>query len=66
MNYWELQVRLIDNNYDTVLDKTYCNVGDTTTFQSVAQPELSKVLLWAIKICLIAGNPKRVISSECI
>lgn len=42
MNYWELQVRLIDNNYDTVLDKTYCNVGDTTTFQSVAQPELSE------------------------
>lgn len=42
MNYWELQVRLIDNNYDTVLDKTYCNIGDTTTFQSVAQPELSE------------------------
>lgn len=42
LNYWELQVRLIDNNYDTVLDKTYCNVGDTTTFQSVAQPELSE------------------------
>ena len=28
--------------YDTVLDKTYCNIGDTTTFQSVAQPELSE------------------------
>lgn len=42
LKYWELQVRLIDNNYDTVLDKTYCNVGDTTTFQSVAQPELSE------------------------
>lgn len=42
MNYWEVQVRLIDNTYDTLLDKTYCNPGDTTTFQSVAQPELSE------------------------
>ena len=42
MNYWELQVRLIDNTYDTLLDDTYCNPGDTTTFQSVAQPELSE------------------------
>jgi len=42
MNYWELQVRLIDNTYDTTLDLNYCNPGDTTTFQSVAQPELSE------------------------
>lgn len=36
MDYWEVQVRLIDNNYDTILDTDGCQVGDTTTFQSVA------------------------------
>ena len=45
---WEVQVRLIDNNYDTTLDFDGCNIGDTTTFQSVAQPELSKVILWTL------------------
>ena len=40
--YWEVQVRLIDNNYDTTLDFDACNVGDLTTFQSVAVPELSE------------------------
>lgn len=41
-SYWEVQVRLIDNNYDTILDTDGCQVGDTTTFQSVAMPELSE------------------------
>ena len=41
-NYWEVQVRLIDNNYDSLLDLDGCQVGDTTTFQSVAQPEMSE------------------------
>lgn len=36
MDYWEVQVRLIDNDYDTILDTDGCQVGDTTTFQSVA------------------------------
>lgn len=40
--YWEVQVRLVDNNYDTILDTDGCQVGDTTTFQSVAMPELSE------------------------
>lgn len=40
--YWEVQVVLIDNNYDTILDTDGCQVGDTTTFQSVAVPELSE------------------------
>lgn len=40
--YWEVQVRLVDNNYDTLLDTDGCQIGDTTTFQSVAQPELSE------------------------
>lgn len=39
-NYWEVQVVLIDNNYDTLLDTSGCQVGDTTTFQSAAVPEL--------------------------
>ena len=42
MDYWEVQVRLIDNDYDTILDTDGCQVGDTTTFQSVAVPELSE------------------------
>ena len=35
-DYWEVQVRLIDNGYDTILDTDGCQVGDLTTFQSVA------------------------------
>lgn len=42
MDYWEVSVRLIDNNYDTVLDESGCQPGMTTTFKSVAQPELSE------------------------
>ena len=48
MNYWEVQVRLVDNTYDTTLDDTGCEVGDLTTFQSVAMPELSKEILWTL------------------
>lgn len=35
-NYWEVQVRLIDNDYSSVLDLTGCQPGDTTRFQSNA------------------------------
>lgn len=38
-NYWEVEVRLIDNDYNSVLDTTGCNIGDTTRFQSNAMPE---------------------------
>ena len=41
-DFWEVQVRLIDNNYDTILDTDGCQVGDTTTFQSNAVPEMSE------------------------
>lgn len=41
-DYWQIQVRLIDNNYDTLLDTDGCQIGDTTTFQSVATVELSE------------------------
>ena len=61
MDFWEVQVRLIDNGYDTILDTDGCQVGDLTTFQSVAVPELSELIRtlikWFIKkIYLIAGN----------
>ena len=39
-NYWEVNVRLIDNDYKSTLDATACQIGDTTRFQSVAMPEL--------------------------
>lgn len=39
--YWKYQVRLVDNNYDTLLDTDGCQIGDTVTFQSNAHPELS-------------------------
>lgn len=39
-NYWEVQVRLIDNDYSSVLDFSACQVGMTTRFQSNAMPEL--------------------------
>ena len=39
-NYWEVQVRLIDNDYNSVLDFSGCQPGMTTRFQSVAMPEL--------------------------
>lgn len=39
-NYWEVTVRLIDNDYSSVLDTTACQIGMTTRFQSNAMPEL--------------------------
>ena len=39
-NYWEVQGRLIDNDYKSVLNLDGCQVGDTTRFQSNAMPEL--------------------------
>lgn len=41
-DYFEVQVRLIDNNYDTILDTDGCQPGMTTMFQSVATVELSE------------------------
>ena len=38
-NYWEVEVRLIDNDYNSVLDLDGCQIGDTTRFQSNAMPE---------------------------
>lgn len=41
-DYWEYTCRLIDNNYDIILDTDGCMPGDTVTFQSNAHPELSE------------------------
>jgi hypothetical protein len=39
-NYWEVCVRLVDNNYDTVLDLSACQPGDKTRWISAHMPEL--------------------------
>lgn len=39
-NYWEVTVRLIDNDYKSVLDLSGCQIGMTTRFQSNAMPEM--------------------------
>lgn len=49
-NYWEVQVRLIDNDYNSVLDFSGCQKGMTTRFQSVAMPELHKILCALINL----------------
>lgn len=41
-NYWEVQGRLIDSDYSSILDLSGCQPGMTTRFQSVAMPELSE------------------------
>ena len=39
-NYWQVSVRLVDNNYDTVLDASACQPGDKTRWISAHMPEL--------------------------
>lgn len=39
-NLWYYNVRLIDNDYSSILDTTGCQIGDTTRFQSNAMPEM--------------------------
>lgn len=41
-SYWEVVVRLIDNNYKTVLDIDACQEGMTTRFLTNYHPELSE------------------------
>lgn len=43
-SYWEVQVRLVDNNYDTILDMSACQPGDKTRWISNHMPELHKIL----------------------
>ena len=51
-NYWKVIVRLVDNDYSSVLDKSGCQLGMTTRFLSNAMPEMHEIR---------AVYPKRVI-----
>ena len=44
-NSWEYIVRLIDNDYSSIVDATGCQIGDTTRFQSNAIKFLVVALL---------------------
>lgn len=58
-DYWEYQVRLIDNDYSEILNFDGCQVGDTTMFISNAQPELHEFIRALLKkIFLTAGKTK--------
>jgi hypothetical protein len=39
-NYWEVVVRLVDNNYDTILDVSACQPGDKTRWITANMPEM--------------------------
>ena len=39
-NYWEVTVRLIDNNYETILDASACQPGDKTHWITANVPEM--------------------------
>ena len=43
--YWEQVVRLVSTSYDTVLDFSGCQPGDTTRWISNYMPELHKIIL---------------------
>lgn len=38
--YWNYVVRLVDSDYNTLLDLSGCQIGDTTRFISNAMPEM--------------------------
>lgn len=42
-DYWEVIVQLVDNDYQSVLDVSACQVGMTTRFLSNAVPELHEI-----------------------
>ena len=46
--YWEVIVRLVDNNYDTVLDTSACYPGAKTMWISAHMPELHKFIVCAL------------------
>lgn len=43
LNYWEIQGRLIDDDYSSVLDEDACQIGMLTRFQSNSMPEMHKI-----------------------
>ena len=54
-NYWEQTVRLVSTNYDTMLDFSGCQPGDTTRWISNYHPELHDEGLY-IYVALIPVN----------
>lgn len=58
-NYWSVMVRLVDDDYSSVLDADACQVGCTTRFIGNAKPELhetGKLYLPVSAIILIVQN----------
>ena len=57
-NYWKVIVRLIDNDYSSVLYKSGCQLGMTTRFLSNAMPEMHEIraIFFVRKICKIFLN----------
>ena len=49
-NYWECVVRLVSNNYDTVLDVNACQPGDKTRWITANMPEMHKLLCALVRI----------------
>ena len=49
---WEYVVRLIDNDYSSLLDISGCQVGDTTRFQSNA---IENFIMQILSVALL-GN----------
>ena len=49
---WEYVVRLIDNDYSSLLDVSGCQVGDTTRFQSNA---IENFIMQILSVALL-GN----------
>lgn len=39
-NYWEVVVRLVDNNYESILDLSACQPGDKTRWITANMPEM--------------------------
>lgn len=52
-DYWVVTVRLIDNNFDSVLDVSGCQPGMTATFKSVAIKNLGSGLITRVIIIKI-------------
>ena len=42
-NYWECVVRLVDNNYNTILDASACQPGDKTRWITANMPEMHEL-----------------------
>ena len=54
-NYWECTVKLVDNNYDTILDVSACQPGDKTRWITANMPEMHEegLEIQAIGIALL-------------